>query len=369
MEKIINIRQLSVICFVSIMALKFTVLPSLIYKEVGIDSLFIIILYSFIDFLIFLAAYYILKKNQNISFYNFLSKSLGKFIAKLILFLIFIFYFFKMIFVVEGGCNFARIVIFHEAPLILFAFILLSTTAALYLFGLKSFGRTVEFFYPIFFVLIIIFLIVPYMTTKVYDIRPVLETNSNKFFQTVFQFLLIPGNFIFMLTFMGKIKFGATKSDFKFITKRILFSFLILIAFYFTFNSIFKYTGFLHPNAISEIVQFIPTPSIIGNFDWLTTSLMLLLFLLHGGLFTFVMCDSISEIIKYKNYDKNKNKKWVLLGVYAVIVIFIFFILTFKDYLYFIKNYLSYLFIVILFIPFLMLIIQYLNTKKDRRSK
>lgn len=150
MKKTISIRQLVITCFIAGLSLKTTIFPSMIFKDVGTDSLFIIIIYCIIDLLSFLLIYKLLKNNQDISFYTFLCNNVGKVVAKIILFLIFVFYFFKMQFLVQGGFIFSRDVVFKEASLILFIFILLVLTGSLYLFKIRSFARTVEFFSSIF---------------------------------------------------------------------------------------------------------------------------------------------------------------------------------------------------------------------------
>jgi hypothetical protein len=370
MKKTISIRQVAIICFIATLSLKTTILPSMLYKEVGIDSLFIIIIYSMIDLMSFLLIYQLLKKNQDISFYTFLCKRVGKVVAKIILFIIFIFYFFKMQFLTQGGFVFAREVVFQEADLFLFIFILLVLSGALYLFRLKSYARTVEFFYPVFFSLFIIFLIIPFFTTKIYDIRPIFETETKKFLTTTLEYLLASGNFIFLLLFMGKIKFDNKKADFNYLFARIVIGLVLLILFYFTFNSAFKYTGFLHANAVSDLVQFVPAPSILGNFDLFTISLTKLLFGLQGGLFTYAMCEAASGVIKFKNYNEQKHDKWVLFSVFAMLLISIYFIFnTFENLFNFSKQYGIYLSVTVILIPLILFLTEIIKRKRRVNEK
>jgi hypothetical protein len=128
--------------FISTLALRTTILPSMIYKDIGTESFMLMVGYCFIDLILFFMIYYLLKKNQDISFYKFLSSKIGTFLARVIIISIFAFYFFKILFLISGGFIYARGVIFQEATLSLYVFIILTIAASLYLFKLRSFART-----------------------------------------------------------------------------------------------------------------------------------------------------------------------------------------------------------------------------------
>lgn len=364
MKKEINIRQIGTLCFISTLSLKTTLLPSILHKEIGVNSILLIAIYCLIDLITFFPVYYVLKRNQNISFNTFLERSVGKIISKIIFFLISLFFMFKIFLLLEGGYTYAREVIFQEAPFLLFAYTLVICSIALYLFGLKSFARTTEFFYPAIFALMLLFLTIPFITTKIHDIRPLMDIHVGTFWKSVFKHILVSGDFIFLLLFMGKIKFNKKESIWTAL-RQIIYSFMFIIIFYIAFAAVFKYTGFMHPNAISELVQFVPTPSILGNFDWLTIVFVLLNFLLGGALFTFGMCDSALNCFNGKKHNQNKYKFWIATLLYIVIVITLeYFIDTFEDLAILSKDYLSYFCILIFLIPFISFIIQLIKQKK-----
>ena len=78
MTKTISARQLSLLGFVSTFALKLTILPSLLYGEIGVDALLLVCFSLAFDFIEFFVIYYLLKRNENISFATFLEKTFGK---------------------------------------------------------------------------------------------------------------------------------------------------------------------------------------------------------------------------------------------------------------------------------------------------
>lgn len=369
MQKVISSRQLAIMFFLSTLSLRMTVLPSIIYKDVGKEGFVLIVIHCIIELISFFLIYYILKKNQDLSFYKFLRNHLGNFGAKLVFFIIFVFFFFKFLFLIRGGFIYARDVIFHEATLSTYIFIIFTLSAAFYFFKLRAFARTVEIFYPIILIFLIIFLIIPILTTKIYDIRPFFDMPIKPFLNSTFQNLIFSGNFIFALIFMGKIKFDNNKKDFKTIFNIVFISLVILAVFYFIFNSVFKFTGFLHINAISDLVQFVPTPSILGNFDILTISLIKLVFLLYGGLYIFTMCGCVEEIVRVKNIKKVKNRKWILVSVFILVLIFIYFVFTTPDSLVaFLTNYMSY-FTIIVFLTLLIIFLITVYIEKGKKNE
>ncbi|MDD4110449.1 MAG: GerAB/ArcD/ProY family transporter [Clostridia bacterium] len=370
MEKAISSRQLAVMFFIATIALRLTVLPSIIYKDIGKEGFMLMAVHCVIELITFFIIYYLLKKNQNSSFYQFLSKILGRFGAKIIFFVIFALYFFKFLFLIHDGFVFARDVIFTDANLILYIFIMLSIAGSLYLFKLRAFARTLEIFYPIILISLIIILIIPVLTTEVHDIRPLLDIPAPTFLNATFKYLIFSGNFIFALLFMGKVKFDNNKKDFKTLFGTVLISILMLLIFYFLFNSIFKFTGFLHGNAISDLVQFVPSPSILGNFDIITITIIKLVFILYGGLYTFVMCDSIEEIIRRKKTNKVDSRKWILFSIFALVLFFVYFVFSTPESLnLFLKDYMSYFITGVLLIVLILYLIEICRRKGKKYEK
>ncbi len=368
MIKTISVRQLSIIGFISVFALKLTILPSLFYQKSGIDalfSLFFLIIFDLLEYFIILK---LLKQNQNKDFYQFLCDKTGKIVAKIILFLLFVFYFIKIILLTSGGYNFARNAIFKEAPLFLFAFILLSISNSLCLFKTQSYARTSEFFYPIILIMMSIFMIIALFTAPMQDLRPFFQNTFSNIFNTSFMFSIVSGNFLFMLFFMGRIKFKETK--YKSYNFKILYGCFLVFLFYFIDYSIFKYTAMAHPQAISEIIQFLPLTNIIGNFDWLAVSLMLLLFSLHGGLFIICLSYSLKNILVNKKI-KNKNLLSLII-INFLILIFIYFVFPkFEDMRQFVFNqyYVPILSSIVFFIPLFLYIISFIIEKINKKNR
>ena len=95
MKKLVSTRQLIFILIISLMALKFLYLPSLLAKEFANTSFIFVFIMLVLDFLVFLILLYLYNKNPNLSFFDLLKKIFGSVIARVIMFLLFIFFFLK----------------------------------------------------------------------------------------------------------------------------------------------------------------------------------------------------------------------------------------------------------------------------------
>lgn len=369
MKKTISVRQLSLIGFVSSFALKLTILPSLFYEKSGVDAIFSLAFIMLIDFIEFLIIYYLLKKNQNVGFYQFLCKGAGKFFSKVILLVLLLFFFFKMMLLLRGGFDYARLAIFKEAPFYLYAFILLAISTSLVLFKSRSYARTVEFFYPIIAVMFIGFIAIALLTAPLQDLRPLLTQGPQNIFGTAFSFGIVGGNYLFMLFFMGKVKFGQKNA--KTLVGHILFGILILMTFYTINYSIFKYTATAHPHAISEIIQFLPIPSVLGNFSWFAVSIMLLLFVLIGGLYMMCLSYCGTKIMVFKK-ERPILLKISLLIINVLLVSLAYFVFdSFSELRAFSFDslYVPILSVITFAVPLVVLILHFVVLNKQKQQK
>ena len=84
----INYRQLSIITFMSFIALKFLALPSLLYLESKNMSMFVALALMIIDGLYVFVILDLMKKSGEKNIYEFMKSCLGKVISKIILILL-----------------------------------------------------------------------------------------------------------------------------------------------------------------------------------------------------------------------------------------------------------------------------------------
>ena len=365
MKNEISSRQLALIVSLSIFTLKLTYFPSLLFKFAGRDGILSCILLIIADLISFGLTITVFLRNPNISFSEFLEQRIGKIASKIIYFLIFLFFLAKLIFLSGAGYYFARESIFQEAPYLLFVFVLFTAINSMVLFNLKSFSRTLELFYPIIILSFFICVALGTATTPLEGVAPLFQTDVKNIFNGSWHALFCFGDYLFLLPLMGKVKIDKKLKRQLFIYMTI--AIVLLLAFIYCFFSAFRYTGFLHQYAITDIVEFVPLSAIIENLDLFPVSLMLLLYLFHGALFLFCMVISIKEIFKFKK--KRYDFRWALLAVNIIVLLLIFYLFSSFDYLlFFEQTYVVWLDIICIFlIPLICFVVSFrkINSKKS----
>ena len=98
----ISYRQMSVMLFLSFIALKFLVLPSVLYLESTNSSWFVVLIFMIIDGLYALLIINLMRKNQNTNIYDFIKETLGTFLAKLLLSILALQFFLQIANIVKG---------------------------------------------------------------------------------------------------------------------------------------------------------------------------------------------------------------------------------------------------------------------------
>lgn len=321
MKQEITSRQFAIMVAMSIFTFKLTYLPSLLFNFAGKDGFWAFLILILADLISFFLIMPVFIKHKDESFSQFLEKRIGTFAAKIIYLLLFIFFLIKLIYLSNVGYFFAREAIFQDAEYLLFLSILFITINALFLFKINAYARTSEFFYLILIFLFIACIILGIFTIPNNGFFPLFERGAGDIFQASWKTAFCTGDYLFILPFMGKVQI-----DKKFKKRLALYmsiSIFLLLAFMLTFFIGFRYTGFLHQSAITDVVEFVPLSSVIENLDLLPITLMLALYVIHGGLFLFCMVNSLNDTIKFKH--KRIDSRWFLLAANIIAIPLILF--------------------------------------------
>ena len=152
---------------------------------------------------------------------------------------------------------------------------------------------------------------------------PILK-NGAEMFRTIRQYPLWFGDYMFLVAFFGKIKIQK-----HFNKKVIFFSLGVIVAitlfnavFYFTYN----YNTVGHTNAISDIMQFLPTVSDLGSFDWI------LIMIWDIALFLDLTLSAIAGMYCFSCVF-GKKAELIVAGVVLLLILIFNYILTFNVYL------------------------------------
>lgn len=366
MKKEISSRQFVIMIAISMLTFKLTYLPSILYSQAGKDGLwsFLILILADLASLALILPVFI--KHQDVSFSQFLEQRIGKIASKIVYLIFFLFFLMKIIYLTNVGYFFAREAIFQEASLILFLSILFITINALFLFKINSFARTGEFFYPFIVVMLFFCILFGAITAPDYGFLPLFERGAGDIFSASWKTSFCFGDYLFILLFMGKVKIDKTFS--KRLAGYMILTIILLATFVYVYVTTFRYTGFIHQPAITDICEFIPLSAVVENLDLMPTTLMLTLYLFHGGLFMFCMVNSLKDIFKFKH--KRFDSRWILLLVNIITIPLILYVFESYDTLIYIaKTYFTWITVLCAYlITLFCLLISFKKVKNDKKK-
>lgn len=359
MRQDITARQAGILCFLMMLSSKILALPSLLYKDVGYFAMIIFLMLLSMEVLFLFVFIKLKEKYINLSFFDILSKFLGKIITKIIYFLFFVYFLIAVVHLIYDNFIYLREAIFEDAKIEKFLLIFLPIICALSYKGLNSFARTAEFFY-IFIVFGFICCLVLGASSISQFTLPIFENLSittilNTSFKNIFWF----GDFIFFLMIIDKIK---VKNGFgKTIMNYVWLCFVVLLIFYFIFYQVYKNTSFMHNNAITDIIAFTNQVENIEKLNLIALLVVMFIIFYQGGVLFYCLNESFSKICTYTN----KIQNYILFVLGTIIVFLLFFYSSQKIHLY-LANYGKYLGLLIFLILPIYLIFQ-INFDKNKK--
>lgn len=298
MTDIVNPRQAGIITSIAILANKLLLLPSLLFWQAGNQAIFILIFMFIFEFLLM---YFILKLKQRfhpLGFSEILSLAVGKVVTKIIYCFFLLFLFLKFMYIFFESYNYLKELVFEDADVFLFIICILPIVSSLVYMGLKSFGRTSQFFFWFIIFGLVICMSVSYLVDA--SIFPVIDFGFEfipKSFNMIFWF----GDYLFLLLFFDKItpqrNFG------NIILRYVLITMLLVTGFYFIYYSLFSYTPFLHYFAISDLVQFNVFLGDVWKLDFVALLTIMLLLFFNLAFLMYGCCECLNKIfIPMKKY-------------------------------------------------------------------
>lgn len=294
MKKTVSTNQLSLILIIFTVSLKLSVLPALTCDYAGNNAYIVSLIALVFDFLLTLAIIIIMQKIPQKSFYELLSETLSKIVAKIVYIFLLLYFFCKLLITLLELHDYYIVALFeHLNP---FFFIITLMFLLLYLFNceFRTIGRMIEIlFWPL--ALGISFtLIYPISEVEIVNLFPILSEGlypiTNGLFKTSFAY----GDYMILFMLMGNIKYS------KKATKKILLYLSTILGFVFNFYVIFVGTfGDMAVNqslALSELPLNNPYPTTIGRLEWLTIIMWTAILLIQVALLG-MCCTSSAKTI------------------------------------------------------------------------
>lgn len=341
MKQSINLRQASCIAGLLVFANKVLVLPSLLFEKVGVDAIFILVGLFLVDIAMISVFFKLKKAFPNTSFFDILSRYLTRYGATFIYIIICAFFLMKALTTYNASLMYLKNQVYFEVGEYIFLICFLAITNNLALRGIRSTARTTEFFY---FIIIGLILFSTYAMCSNFTELPVLFNKSfGEIFRSSFSYVFSFGDTLFLFLIMDKIDMKKSKKRTLYIF--VIFNMILTFILHGVFFSVFKYSGFMHNNAASDVITFSNNFAGVGRIDIISVIVIMFLSYFQLAFYNIAFDVSFSAIFP-------KGKKFYSVIIYDIL---------FLSLLYFVITDYTKAFVVDLnYMPYFAIVLQYL---------
>ena len=290
--KEISAHQFILLSIFLLLSTKILTFQPIVYEFAKKDAFWSILLGAIVDIIILFLVVLLLKKNQNITFFELLQKIFGKIVAKIFLAIMFVFILFKIVYLAEETFSFFVKFLYEDLNLWIYILPMAFVCGYFSIKGITTISRTIEIFY-IFVLIGIVLCALPSIEGINFDyIMPFFENGLSQTFHGLVPQIFYRGNGLILLLFMGKIKFS-NHFVLKFMSAKVFATILLLLItllFYLVYGPSTVYVEF----ALSDLPQYNPFVSDLGRLNWLSVIVCVIALILT----TSVMLYCLSLIIR-----------------------------------------------------------------------
>ena len=295
----INYRQLSIITFMSFIALKFLALPSLLYIESKNMSMFVSLILMIIDGLYAFVILDLMKKSGEKNIYEFMKNCLGTVATKIVLILLIIKYALVAGNISKGLEFFVVENLYTEFDWFVFVLPLMILASFMVYKGIRNIARVSEMVCWAIVIGLIYIALKALSGIDILSYLPFFKDGFKPLVDSAWIHLSWFGSATFMFMLFGFVDFREEKK-FKMI-KYIIFAILIVELLYFVFYGLFEVTSPTHNYCISDISQFSSTYSAIDELSWLVVSMWIVAQAVQLALYSYCLAQAIKFLFDIKN--------------------------------------------------------------------
>ena len=267
----INYRQMCVMMFLSFIALKFLVLPSVLYIQSANASWFVVLVLMIIDGLYALLLIELMRKNQNKNINEFMKETIGPVLTKIFLSLLAAKFFLQILNIGKGMEFFVTENFYNNFHWLLFILPLVALVGFMMYKGLRNIARVQEVFWLAIIVGCIYIAFKSFSDVDPLVYLPFFKDGFQPLVQSGYTHLSWFGSSTFLIAIFGKVDFSTERKNNAWLY--IVFSILLVQLMYFVFYGLFDITSPTHTFAISDISQYSSSKSIVDELSWLVVSL------------------------------------------------------------------------------------------------
>lgn len=295
----INYRQMSVMLFMSFIALKFLVLPSALYLTSGNMSWLVVLCLMLIDGIYALIIIDLMRKNKNKDINEFMNETLGPVLTKIILAILSLQFMLQLGNITKGLEFFVVENFYNNFSWVLFSLPLIALVGFMMYKGIRNIARVQEMFYLSIVVgcIYIAFKSLSDVDPLVY--LPMFKDGITPLFQSGFKHFNWFGSSTFLIPLFGKVDFSNEKKRTS--VFYIIFAIILVQILYFVFYGLFDSTSPTHTFAIGDISQYSSSKSFIDELSWLVVSLWVVTQSIQIALFGYCLVITLMNLFKIKS--------------------------------------------------------------------
>lgn len=295
----INYRQLSIITFMSFIALKFLALPSLLYIESKNMSMFVSLILMIIDGLYAFVILDLMKKSGEKNIYEFMKNCFGTVATKIVLILLIIKYALVAGNISKGLEFFVVENLYTEFDWFVFVLPLMILVGFMVYKGIRNIARVSEMVCWAIVIGLIYIALKALSGIDILSYLPFFKDGFKPLVDSAWIHLSWFGSATFMFMLFGFVDFREEKKS-KMI-RYIIFAILIVELLYFVFYGLFEVTSPTHNYCISDISQFSSTYSAIDELSWLVVSMWIVAQAVQLALYSYCLAQAIKFLFDIKN--------------------------------------------------------------------
>ncbi len=317
MKKSISLRQTGMLIVMMILANKILLLPSLLYKTVKTDGVFVVMTLFLIDLLVFGVFIKLKLAYPDKKLAEILEENLGKIAAKLIFSILLVFFMFKVFLTFSIAFMYLKQQVYQNEFAVIAIICVLPVINHAVICGLRSFSRTIELFYYLvvgLFILCLMIALGSFKQTPTYFVSQPGDFGM-ALVKNVFSF----GDYLFLFLVIDRIEIE--KKDVKKVFKYIFLGIALVVALFFIYYSIYETTAFMHNYAIADILTITVEFNAIGRLDIVAMVTIMLLSLFQMEIFQYGFCECFVGIFK-------KLNKVFAIAVFDVLFLVVYYILV-----------------------------------------
>lgn len=295
----INYRQMSVMLFLSFIALKFLVLPSVLYLQSANSSWIVVLVLMIVDGIYAILTIDLMRKNQNKNIKEFMSETIGPVLTRVFLTILALQYLLQIANIVKGLEFFVTENFYNNFHWVLYILPLIALTGFMMYKGLRNIARVQEIFYLSIVVGCIYIAFKSFADIDPLVYLPMFKDGFSPLVSSGYHHLSWFGSSTFLVAIFGKVDFSGERKRTSVLY--IIFAILLVQLIYFVFYGLFDVTSPTHTFAISDISQFSSTKSIIDELSWLVVSLWVVTQSIQIALFGYCLVKVLMYLLNIKS--------------------------------------------------------------------